>query len=208
MTNEKTKWIFDEGDGKGGKAGGSGASDMTETLGGSGIEPTYAGSTDPTVQIPMGGDKSAAGADKTTIYSGRSDAKAPEAGFAEGTDPVVGWLVVVKGPGLGNAVPLGAGMNTIGRGPDARASLPFGDSMISGEDHIRIIYDDAERSFFIAHGAGKNISRVNGQLLANTLPLENDALIDVSKWTQLRFKQFCGPDFDWSEVDVSGSDAP
>ncbi len=35
------------------------------------------------------------------------------AGFAE--DPVVGWVVVIKGPGRGTSVPLGYGMNSIGR---------------------------------------------------------------------------------------------
>lgn len=208
MTNEKTKWIFEEEDGSRGK---SGASDMTESLGGSGDEPTYAGSSEPTVQLPMGTEAEAEAApvsDKTMIYSGRPGTKAPQAGFSEETDPVVGWLVVVKGPGLGNAVALGTGMNFIGRGPEARVTLPFGDTMISAQDHVRIIYDDAERTFFIAPGSGKNVSRVNGQLLTNTLALENDALIDVSKWTRLRFKPFCGADFDWSEIEESGSEAP
>src|SRR5579863_6049785 len=33
-------------------------------------------------------------------------------------DPVVGWVVVVDGPGKGNALPLGYGMNEIGRGSE------------------------------------------------------------------------------------------
>lgn len=197
MSNDKTKWIFDDAPQprRDERPGG----EMTETLGEHGrfTERTHAGSNDPTV---LHGPSE----EKTQIYS---RVRAGERGAAadEGAeiDPVVGWLVIVRGPGTGYSVPLGAGMNTIGRGDGARAPLPFGDTLISSEDHARIIYDDSSRSFFIAHGSGKNISRVDGQLLANTLPLEDNALIELSRETHLRFRQFCSAEFDWSDLDES-----
>lgn len=194
MTNEKTKWIFDDADEGAAGAGG----EMTEALdtdGGGGIDPTYVGGEEATAYVG-GGDK----AEKTQIYRGGASASVAASGFAEDADPVTGWLVVVKGPGLGNAVQLGAGLNIIGRGTESRVALPFGDTLISSEDHVRVIYDDADRAFYIATGSGKNISRVNGQLLANTLPLEPDARIELSKATTVVFKPFCSTDFDWSDL--------
>jgi hypothetical protein len=92
-------------------------------------------------------------------------------------------------------------MNTLGRGSDARCSLPFGDTLISSDDHLRIIYDDADRAFLVAPGSGKNVSRLNGQLLTQTMPLEDGSLIELSKRTKVRFRPFCGAHFDWSDLE-------
>ena len=46
-------------------------------------------------------------------------------------DPVVGWLVIVAGPGKGRALQLGYGANTLGRGSTDRVNLNFGDERIS-----------------------------------------------------------------------------
>lgn len=118
----------------------------------------------------------------------------------EAVDPVVGWLVVVKGPGIGKSVTLGAGMNTLGRDEKESVCVGFGDKQISGSDHLRIIYDDANRAFFLAPGSGRNISRVNGQIVAQTMPMENHALIELSKKTHVRFVAFCNDKFDWSDL--------
>lgn len=115
-------------------------------------------------------------------------------------DPVTGWLVVVEGPGLGRSVQVGAGMNALGRLEEERVALPFGDMQISGRDHVRIIYDDEGRSFLIAPGAGKNVSRVNGQIVAAPMPLPSQSVIQLSKNTRVRFVAFCSEAFDWSDV--------
>lgn len=123
----------------------------------------------------------------------------------EGFDPVVGWLVVVKGPGIGNSITLGAGMNTLGRDENENICIGFGDKLISGSDHLRIIYDDANRAFFLAPGSGRNISRVNGQIIAQTMPMENYALIELSKKTHVRFVAFCNEQYDWAELVADGA---
>ncbi|MEM7710575.1 MAG: FHA domain-containing protein [Pseudomonadota bacterium] len=202
MTNEKTKWIFDDGDDAADAGGKIPGNEMTESLDGpSYSDPTFVGSDAPTELVDRGVKDDAP--EKTTIYTSRNAKQHQEpAGFADDSDPVTGWLVVVKGPGLGQSVALGAGLNGVGRGAAARVSLPFGDTLISSDDHVRIIYDDADRAFYIAHGSGKNISRVNGQLLANMLPLETDSRIELSKATTVVFKPFCSTDFDWSDIDT------
>jgi len=114
-------------------------------------------------------------------------------------DPVVGWLVVIKGPGQGQSAKIGAGMNTIGRSEDERVALPFGDQQISSTDHLRIIYDDQSRSFMVVPGTGKNVSRINGQIIAMPTTLENYTTIQLTKTTAVRFVAFCTTDFDWSD---------
>jgi hypothetical protein len=196
VSNDKTKWIFDDStDQRSGARQPDNAGEYTETLDNNRFSnTTHVGNDEATVHLS---DGPGAHSEKTQIYTGAS----ADAGFATDSDPVTGWLVVVKGPGLGQSVALGAGMNTIGRGKGSRAALAFGDMQISSDDHVRIIYDDAERQFFISHGSGKNISRVNGQLLANTMPLENDSVIELSKATRVVFKQFCGAGFDWADLE-------
>ena len=78
---------------------------------------------DPTVKVGESGSSSPVqNPEKTQIVGGRSRRedlarireRAEESDAM--SDPVVGWLVVVKGPGKGRAMQLGYGMNAIGRG--------------------------------------------------------------------------------------------
>lgn len=134
--------------------------------------------------------------DKTRIAIAGLDDDATE--FVE--DPVTGWLVVIEGPGKGRAVAIGAGLNRIGRATSERVALPFGDRLISSEDHLRIIYDDEERNFLVVPGTGKNLSRLDGRVIATPMPLETYAVLQLSKATKVRFAAFCGAGFDWGDT--------
>ena len=67
--------------------------------------------------------------DRTTRYTGdfADDVTRVASAVATGdadvppndVGPVVGWLVIVKGPGAGNSLNIGAGMNVVGRGDEA-----------------------------------------------------------------------------------------
>lgn len=198
MGNDKTKWIFDD-------------KDVDRSLGGSDDFTESIGHTDPgapTLTEEAGpthlmGDQ---GGKTEILHAGNRERFEKPHGMAETTDPVVGWLVVVKGPGLGRSVTLGVGVNAIGRDGAERVALPFGDTLLSARDHARIYYDDEERAFHIGHGTGKNITRVNGAIVGNMVPLENFALIQLTKATHLRFVAFCNADFDWN--DLQGADDP
>jgi hypothetical protein len=67
----------------------------------------------------------------------------------ESDDPVVGWLVVVQGPGRGRSLEIGAGANSIGRAPGQKLCLDFGDMRISRERHAVLVYDPRSRRFFL-----------------------------------------------------------
>lgn len=118
-------------------------------------------------------------------------------------DPVVGWLVVVRGNGRGNAVRLGYGMNTMGRDASQRVCLNFGDEGISRINHARLVYDPRARKFSIAPGDGVNLTYIsvpggNPEALLAPTELVGGSSIQMGD-TELRFIPLCGPEFDWQD---------
>jgi hypothetical protein len=115
-------------------------------------------------------------------------------------DPVVGWLVIVGGPGLGSFRPVFEGNNTVGRATTQRVALDFGDDAISAEEQAYIRYDSSERAFlFVPNLAKTNIVSVNGKRPTAAVPLAAMDVILMGR-TQLVFVPFCGAEFDWSEL--------
>lgn len=136
---------------------------------------------------------------KTQIL-GRARAGA-EAGLgkAHADDPVVGWVVVVRGPGRGASLPLGYGMNGIGRSKTERVCLDFGDEQISRNQHAVITYDPRGRKYFVQHGGGKNLTYLGDEQPVLT-PVELTGGEEITLGdTTLRFVPFCGKEFDWQD---------
>ena len=118
-------------------------------------------------------------------------------------DPVVAWLVVVGGPGLGSWRPIFEGNNTVGRASNQRVPLDFGDDAISSEEQAYIRYDGAERSFlFVPNMAKTNVVAINDKRPTAAVTLNAMDVIMMGR-TQLVFVPFCGPEFDWSDVSES-----
>lgn len=113
-------------------------------------------------------------------------------------DPVVGWLVIIEGPGKGHARELGYGMNGIGRSREDRVSLDFGDTEISRHGHAMVAYDPRGRRFYAQHGGGVNLSYINDQPLLQPTVLHGGEIISIGN-TRLKFVAFCGSDFDWQD---------
>ena len=115
-------------------------------------------------------------------------------------DPVVGWLVIVEGPGKGLAMQLGYGSNSIGRGETDRINLNFGDDQISRGGHATVTYDPRGRKFYVQHGGGTNLTYLNDQPVLT--PIELPALSHISIGnTILRFVPLCGDAFDWQDTE-------
>ncbi len=115
-------------------------------------------------------------------------------------DPVVGFLIVVGGPGLGSYRPIFEGNNTVGRSADNRIPLDFGDETISNEAQAYVRYDSSDRSFlFVPNLAKTNVVSVNDKRPAGPVPLQPMDVITFGR-TQVAFLPFCGKDFDWSEI--------
>ena len=115
-------------------------------------------------------------------------------------DPVVGWLVITGGPGLGAFKPVFEGNNTIGRSPASRIPLDFGDDSISFEEQAYVRYDGNDRGFlFVPNMSKTNVVSVNAKRPTAAIELAAMDVIVMGR-TQLVFMPFCGPEFDWSEI--------
>jgi prepilin-type processing-associated H-X9-DG protein len=114
------------------------------------------------------------------------------------SDPVAGWVVVVKGPGKGNFRPVFVGMNSVGRDAGQRVPLNFGDESISREEHAFITYDEEQRCFYLQHGGKSNLVRLDGHPVLSPTELKANDLIRIGR-TTLLFVPCCGPDFSWTD---------
>ena len=138
----------------------------------------------------------AAASAKTQVVRGKP--KVARASFEQ--DPVVGWLVVVGGPGLGSFRPIYEGNNAVGRGSDQRIPIDFGDNTISSAEQAYIRYDSMDRSFlFVPNLAKTNVVAINNKKPTGAVKLEQMDVITMGR-TQLAFVPFCGEEFDWSEL--------
>lgn len=141
------------------------------------------------------GDR-ARGDARTQLLRGRQ--KVSRAKFHQ--DPVVGWLVVVGGPGLGAHRSIYEGNNTVGRALSQRIPVDFGDDTISNEEQAYIRYDSSDRSFlFVPNLAKTNVVQVNDAKPTGAVTLQPMDVITMGR-TQLVFVPFCGAEFDWAEL--------
>lgn len=143
---------------------------------------------------PTEGTETAPG--KTRIYGAENEQ--PDDFMA---DPVVGWLVVVKGPGKGCALRLGYGENTLGRAADQVVCLDFGESntdeCVSSTRHAVVTYYARERLFRVRHDLGRNPTYLNGAAVLQPTELKSGDIIMIGD-TEIRFVPLCGEDFDWN----------
>ncbi len=125
---------------------------------------------------------------------------APVSDGVKQVEPVVGWLIVIDGPGKGNHRPIYNGSNTIGRNATQRIAIDFGDDTISGEQQAFLVYDGKKRQFQLVPNLGRpNLVHLNdGALLSNTEMKSRDRIV-IGR-TTLLFLPLCGPDFDWSDL--------
>lgn len=141
--------------------------------------------------------------DRTRLHLGGGKADTGEAAagpFDAMDDPVVGWVVIVGGPGKGRALALSAGKNDIGRGADQRISLAFGDDAISEKRHTVITYDPENRRFFLQDGEGRNLTYMAGEPVMSPMELTGGEAFRLGE-TTLRFVPLCGDEFDWAEIE-------
>ncbi len=136
---------------------------------------------------------------KTQLFQAgmNSTASASAAPAAASTEMVCGWLVIVDGPGRGSSVVVGPGQSFVSRSTSERICLNFGDETITSGQQFRIIYDDEEHEFVVGPGDGANPTRLNGKILASSMPLVTGDVLKAGK-TSMRFVAFCGEDFNWN----------
>ena len=106
--------------------------------------------------------------------------------LSDSSNTKVGFLTVTEGAGKGEARPIFSGTNQVGRSPDNRVPLDFGDATISRSQHAVIVYDGSARTFRIFDGGKQNPIYVNGERLSGDRPISHGDSIKIGM-TTLRF---------------------
>ena len=108
--------------------------------------------------------------------------------MATAQDRIVGWLVVVEGPGTGKRLAVRTGTNAVGRDRQSnRIVLDFGDEFVSRTGHAIIVHDAAQRRFRLIDGGKANRIRLNGRDVAQEAVLAADDRITVGS-TVMKFE--------------------
>jgi len=113
------------------------------------------------------------------------------------TEPVVGWLVCIKGEYFGQSFNLKAGQNFIGRSLTMDVPLAK-DTSVSRNKHAIITYDPQNRVFYIQPGESSGLTYLNGGLVLAYQPIKVYDKIKVGN-SELMFFACCSEHFSWED---------
>jgi hypothetical protein len=114
-----------------------------------------------------------------------------------GIDPVVGWLVCVKGPEKGRDYRIRSEKNTIGRSESMDICIA-GDETISRSDQAFLVYDPKRRAFRIQAGTGRGLIYRNGEEVVTSEALLPYDVLEIGE-SEFLFVPFCGERFQWEK---------
>ena len=117
----------------------------------------------------------------------------------EPVDPVVGWLVSIKGPQKGQSFPIVSGKNSIGRNT-TNSIVIANDEKVSRESHAYVIYEPKKRAFYIQPGDGRGLLYLNDEMLMTPSPLNKQDRIELGA-SILILVPLCGEDFSWEDYE-------
>ncbi|HIV24822.1 MAG TPA: FHA domain-containing protein [Candidatus Scatomonas pullistercoris] len=140
-------------------------------------------------EVPAPAPKSAPAADEnlTVGYYARS----------LGVEPVVGWLVCIKGEYRGQSFCLKAGRNFIGRAASMDVVLSL-DHSVSRFRHAAVIYEPRSRTFLVDAGEARELCYLNGEVILSGRKMEAYDILDLGN-TSLMLVPCCGERFSWEE---------
>lgn len=115
----------------------------------------------------------------------------------ENCDPVVGWLVCLKGNHIGESFNIVAGRNAVGRGISNKIVLSK-DNTVSREKHAWITYDPKHRVFYVQPGESSGLSYLNGETLMESKKIVAKDILEFGNGTYM-LVPLCGEDFSWEE---------
>ena len=114
-----------------------------------------------------------------------------------GIDPVVAWLVCIKGPSRGRDYRVRSGRNGIGRSEAMDVQIS-GDDTVSRENHAFLVYEPRKRIFSIRPGDGRGLVYLNGDEVTQATDISAYDKIELGE-TQLLFVPLCGEKFNWDQ---------
>lgn len=114
------------------------------------------------------------------------------------TEPVVGWLVCIKGAEAGQNYVLKTGANKVGRLASVNDVVVAEDPQISRKEHIVITFEPKQKRFYIQQGEGMGLAYLNGELICGSGILNERDRIEIGASTFV-FVPLCGDKFDWND---------
>lgn len=116
-----------------------------------------------------------------------------------GIDPVVGWVICVKGAYFGQSFPLKSGKNRIGRSHEMNVRLMDDDS-VSRTCVAEIVFDTKACVFSILPGQSESLCYVNGSALYSRLVLQGYEEMEFGDTGRNKFifLPLCGDKFQWT----------
>lgn len=114
--------------------------------------------------------------------------------YEDMNEPVVGWLVAIEGPMLGQDFRLRPEMNLLGRDPSNNIALT-GDATISARQGY-ISFDPRKRRFMVGPGQGSRLLYRNGDEVLIPVALAAYDELEMGK-SKFVFIPFCGERFSW-----------
>lgn len=128
------------------------------------------------------------------IYSSLNNADGTQENVIE---PVVGWLVCVKGTSFGASFTLKSGKNFIGRDKNMDVSIP-GDKSVSRQCHAIILYDPKSKMFLVQPGTSRELFYLNDKVVLGVEEVASNDILTIGK-TDLMFIPCCSDRFSWED---------
>lgn len=128
--------------------------------------------------------------------AGDSGASAPAVNERP-ADPVVGWLVCLKGKHFGESFVICAGKNSIGRSENNRIVLNKENS-VSREKHALIVYEPKKRRFYIQPGDSSGLTYLNDDYITESKQLSPRDMIELGDG-KFVFVPLCDESFSWED---------
>lgn len=117
--------------------------------------------------------------------------------FSNDVEPVVGWIVCVKGEYMGESFPLKSGRNNIGRSLSMDIALAK-EKSVSREKHAAIVFEPHQKKTFIQGGESSGLTYVNDELVMMFRELSDYDTITLGE-SKFVFIHFVGDKFSWED---------
>lgn len=121
-----------------------------------------------------------------------------------GIEPVVGWLVCIKGEEIGISFNLKGGRNFIGR--SSQMDIVLKDNSVSRDKHAVILYEPKKREFLAQPGESRELFYLNDEVVLGFEKLKAYDVLQMGS-TKLMFIPFCSEAFGWEDAKEGAVDS-
>ncbi len=122
---------------------------------------------------------------------------------ATGIDPVVGWLVCVRGADRGRDYRIHSEKNFIGRSSSMDVCI-VGDDTISRENHAAVSFNPKNLQFKLYPGEGRGLVYLNGAEVDAPVAIHAADRVEIGQ-TALMFVPLCGGTFSWEDASTDAT---